>query len=390
MSRLPPVRSRSRVFTFGLGISIAIAIGELASLGAASSEDPPRPASKQEDSRRKDRATNARRPYRVAAEHLLLRHSESFDARGTRLTKEQALRRASDLRDEIRRGRLTFERAVELHSQDPSAKKNGGYMGIFTRYELNSEFENVTDAIFGLEIGAISEPVHSPLGVHIFRRIPIREWAGRHILLQYRGRDRAPKQLERTRDEARAIARRVLAEARRPGAEFSALARRYSEAPDGATGGGLGIFGPGEILPSLERAIAALDVGALADEPVESPLGWHVVRRERIRRLHVAHVLVRFKGATESEGIERTREEARARAETVLELARAPEADFGAIAKRYSEDGFGLRGGDLGFFTPGQLLPAFEKAAFALKIGEISNVVETEHGFHVIRRLPSE
>lgn len=79
--------------------------------------------------------------------------------------------------------------------------------------------------------------------------------------------------------------------------------------------------------------------------------------------------------------------EAELRAREVLALARQPGADFAALAKERSDDpASAAKGGDLGFFSRGKMAAAFEGAAFALKQpGELSDVIKTQFGYHVIR-----
>ncbi len=107
----------------------------------------------------------------------------------------------------------------------------------------------------------------------------------------------------------------------------------------------------------------------------------------RPTRVGARHVLVMHTGSQRAPAnITRSREAARARAQDVLNRARQGE-DFAALARRFSDEpGAATSGGDLGVFGHGQMVPPFERAAFALGVGEISDIVESDFGFHVIKR----
>ncbi len=70
----------------------------------------------------------------------------------------------------------------------------------------------------------------------------------------------------------------------------------------------------------------------------------------------------------------------------ILEKLKKGES-FSKLAEQFSIDGSRRRGGDLGFFTRGMMVKPFEEAAFKLNINEVSGVVKTQFGYHIIKRL---
>jgi parvulin-like peptidyl-prolyl isomerase len=100
------------------------------------------------------------------------------------------------------------------------------------------------------------------------------------------------------------------------------------------------------------------------------------------------HILIQYQGSMRAAPtVTRTKDEAKALAEKVLAEVKAPSADFAALVGKYSDEpNAGARGGDLGMFTRPRMVKEFSDAAFLLKPSEISGVVETKFGFHIIQR----
>jgi hypothetical protein len=131
--------------------------------------------------------------------------------------------------------------------------------------------------------------------------------------------------------------------------------------------------------PVAPVAAAPAETGPRVDEP--PPL-----RSGAPSRIAARHILVSWAGATGASGAV-----TRSRAEALEEIERlraqlTAGTDFATLAKAHSDDPSRGRGGDLGAFGRGAMVAPFENAAFALKVGELSEVVETEFGFHLIQR----
>lgn len=135
-------------------------------------------------------------------------------------------------------------------------------------------------------------------------------------------------------------------------------------------GGSLAVNQP--IRQAEEDAATQREIERVAREPKE---------------IGAKHILVMHKDSQRKpDDVTRTREEAKARAEEALRKIRAG-ADFDAMVSEYSDEpGAGARHGDLGVFERNSMVKNFADAAFALELGEISGIVETPYGFHIIKR----
>jgi peptidyl-prolyl cis-trans isomerase SurA len=97
--------------------------------------------------------------------------------------------------------------------------------------------------------------------------------------------------------------------------------------------------------------------------------------------VHARHILVQLDPNAKPEQVEA----ARKKAEALAAEARRPGVDFAALAKAKSEGPSAADGGDLGFFRRGVMVPAFERVAFSLKEGEVSEPIRTQFGWHVLK-----
>jgi peptidyl-prolyl cis-trans isomerase SurA len=173
------------------------------------------------------------------------------------------------------------------------------------------------------------------------------------------------------------------------GADFAALARQASDAPDKANGGQLGPRSPDRYPPLFVDATRALKVGAVAG-PVRSGAGFHLLKLlERQMpgddlnsavQTRARHILLR-PGPRLSEAA------ARARLADFAKRVRSQVTDFAQLAREFSEDPSAKAGGDLGWVTPGMLVPEFEQVMDALAPGEVSEPLVSRFGVHLVQVL---
>lgn len=129
-------------------------------------------------------------------------------------------------------------------------------------------------------------------------------------------------------------------------------------------------------LNAADMSVPAADEAALRQR-YEQEKARFVAEEQRL----ASHILVRVP----SDADEAQRKAAEEKIRRIAAEAKAPGADFAALARRYSDDASKAQGGDLGWLGRGATVPEFEKALFALEPGEVSDPVKTEYGWHVIQ-----
>ncbi len=172
------------------------------------------------------------------------------------------------------------------------------------------------------------------------------------------------------------------------GADFNETAAKLSEDPSAAQNKGLlGYFGAFQMVYPFEDMTYKTPVGQVS-EIVRTRFGYHLIKvhDERVApgELKVAHIMKMFPQQASEETIAKLK----LSADSIWQKAVAG-ADFAELAKKYSDDKQSApSGGILNWFTQTNMIPAFAEAAFALKSdGDISPVIRTPYGWHIIKRL---
>lgn len=170
------------------------------------------------------------------------------------------------------------------------------------------------------------------------------------------------------------------------GASFEEMAKAYSQDYYSAPyGGDIFYITAGDIIPSFEQACYKLKPGEVYPEPVRTQFGYHLIkvtdRRPRVPEIRASHILIELKPGFTSEDSAKALEK-------ILKIKEKIELgeDFAELAKEFSEDeGTKSLGGDLGFFSRRMMVQPFDEAAFNLGVGQVSDVVKTQFGYHLIK-----
>ncbi|HKU70881.1 MAG TPA: peptidylprolyl isomerase [Burkholderiales bacterium] len=192
----------------------------------------------------------------------------------------------------------------------------------------------------------------------------------------------SPEQIQARRARAEQAVEQI-----QKGADFRQVAATLSEAPDALQGGAMGWRDAARLPTLFVDALKGMQVGGLS--PIlRSSNGFHILKlNERrgstspviVRQTHARHILIKTNEVVP---------EAEARRRLVALKERLDnKSDFAELARLHSEDGSSSRGGDLGWLSPGDTVPEFERAMDALSPGQISAPIQTPFGWHLIQVL---
>ncbi len=176
------------------------------------------------------------------------------------------------------------------------------------------------------------------------------------------------------------------------GISFEKIAASYSDSGDALTGGEIGWRNRDRLPQLFNDAVTKLKPGEVS-AIVKSPSGFHILKLIDLRvptaakaadaivqQTHARHILIKVNQLMTSYDAQRKIVEVKAKLDK-------KEATFEELAKQFSGDASATKGGDLGWLYPSDTVPEFEKVMDGLKIGQVSEPVETPFGFHLIEVL---
>lgn len=196
----------------------------------------------------------------------------------------------------------------------------------------------------------------------------------------------SPEQIAARRARADDVLRQL-----RTGADFGKMAATYSDAPDALKGGVIGWRDPDRLPPLFAGELRKLKPGQVTPA-IKSNTGFHILKlvnqrsqaasdeKAIVQQTRARHILVKVTPAMSAE-------QARAKLAELKQKIDSKSATFEELARQHGQDGTAAKGGDLGWLYPGDTVPEFENAMNALQPGQVSDVVESPFGLHLIEVL---
>lgn len=192
----------------------------------------------------------------------------------------------------------------------------------------------------------------------------------------------SPTQIQTARDKAERTVKEL-----RSGRDFKQTAVSVSDDAQALNGGDLGWRNLGQIPTLFVETVSAMREGDI-EGPIRSPSGFHIVKmlelkgsgKHIVTQTHARHILIKLNELINDQEAEKRL--------NALKKRILQGEDFEALARAHSDDpGTSIKGGDLGWVSPGALVPPFEEAMHKLEINEISAPVKTQFGWHIIQVL---
>ncbi|HSR70007.1 MAG TPA: peptidylprolyl isomerase [Acidobacteriota bacterium] len=223
-----------------------------------------------------------------------------------------------------------------------------------------------------------------------FKADPNADFAGSHILVAYKGAQRAGEQITRSKEEAEAKARQLIDLLKSDPSKFEETARNESDGPSAAQAGSLGAWTKGRMVPEFDAAIELLEVGEITSEPVETGFGYHVIRRDSLAVEHfgMEGLVIGYKGAPRAPATaSRSQQEAQALCQEIKSTINGQ--NFADMVKEHSD------GGDqpifMGVLTKNDPAPPeILQAVTGLEVGQVAGPLEMPFGYAFVRRTRLE
>lgn len=269
----------------------------------------------------------------------------------------------------------TLDEYVELYTNFKLKVAEAHRLGLDTMPQFIRELKGYRDQLAApyLTDGEVEESLYREAYSHFDSDCEVS-----HILVSI-DRDATPEDTVVAYNKAIDAIRRLEKE------PFDIVARQMSDDKSVEVNGGyLGYFTAMQVVWPFEKAMYDLEVGKIS-QPIRTSYGYHVIkvhsRRPAAGQIHAYHIM-KMTNAKMSADKQKAVYDEMVAFKAQLEAG----ASFDSIARAESDDtGSARRGGDLQWFGIGRMVPEFEKAAFALQPGEISDPIRTQFGWHIIK-----